>query len=266
MNKHKGFSLVELLVVIAVIALLVSLLLPALRHAREAAREVVCQSRLHELGISTSQFALDHREHFPGVYTWQEKEPWKQDWLSGPFGHVWDQKLVWDHAPEEGTLFEYIGANRQIYLCPSQESGSVGEGQGGNGKYDYTMIGGFGGARHDLLPTSVQVQIPETGMPHGTYESIQLTSVPYFVEENPAKHLNQSYALAGSFASEDELASRHVGLSSYVAVDSSVHRWPARCKKATAVNLLAAPLRGPNQGTPLILGVDPGQFGWWNQQ
>lgn len=50
--KPGGFTLVELLIVLAVIGLLVALLLPAVQSAREAARRSDCRSRLRELGTA----------------------------------------------------------------------------------------------------------------------------------------------------------------------------------------------------------------------
>lgn len=60
-----GFTLVELLVVIAVIGILVSLMLPAIQAAREAARMTQCRNNLKQIATSFHNFESSKR-HFPG--------------------------------------------------------------------------------------------------------------------------------------------------------------------------------------------------------
>ena len=55
----RGFTLIELLVVIAIIALLVSILLPALKTARELAKDVVCRTNLKSIGTAMAVYASD---------------------------------------------------------------------------------------------------------------------------------------------------------------------------------------------------------------
>lgn len=59
MRKTK-FTLIELLITIAVIAILVALLLPALNAARDAARKINCNSNLKQIGIAAAQYSTSY--------------------------------------------------------------------------------------------------------------------------------------------------------------------------------------------------------------
>ena len=64
--SRKGFTLVELLVVVAIIGILVGLLLPAVQAAREAARRMQCSNNLRQLGLATLNYEATFRR-LPGL-------------------------------------------------------------------------------------------------------------------------------------------------------------------------------------------------------
>ncbi len=66
MRRHsKGFTLIEVLVVVAIIALLIAVLLPALEAARANARRSVCASNLHQAGLATLAYMSQSRDFVP---------------------------------------------------------------------------------------------------------------------------------------------------------------------------------------------------------
>ena len=61
-TKHSAYTLIEILVVVAIIGLLVSLLLPAIGAAREAARRMDCSNRIRQIGLASCNYESVYRK------------------------------------------------------------------------------------------------------------------------------------------------------------------------------------------------------------
>lgn len=70
-RQRSGFTLVELMVVIAILVMVASLLMPALKSARDRSKTVRCASSLRQIGAGFFGYLNDHNGYFP--YMWAER-------------------------------------------------------------------------------------------------------------------------------------------------------------------------------------------------
>jgi prepilin-type N-terminal cleavage/methylation domain-containing protein/prepilin-type processing-associated H-X9-DG protein len=137
-SRAHGFTLVELLVVIAAIAVLIAMLLPALNAAREAARATQCLSNLRQCYMGFQLYAGDNKDWYPVTateLTWGTVRTWSWQLVSG-----YDLSFVAGGK-------QYV--NRKVSLCPSTyyyDSDSVRPASQGN-DFVYALFNATGSPR-----------------------------------------------------------------------------------------------------------------------
>src|SRR6478609_10041304 len=129
-RRKNGFTLIEMLVLIAIIGLLAGLMLPALAKAKGKSHRISCLSNIKQLSICWASYAQDHNGQLPESYFAQNFGGVNTNaWVRGTvddnpaFGQV--EAGVLDstnvNCLKLGTLWPY-NSSPGVYHCPSDKS------------------------------------------------------------------------------------------------------------------------------------------------
>lgn len=117
-RNRSAFTLVELLVAIAVIGILVSMLLPAIQAAREAARRMQCSNNLKQIGLALHNYETAHKKLPVGS--------WQSNFIGPlvgilPYLEQANNYQQWDFSKSYTDPFNAVVSSQRIetYLCPA---------------------------------------------------------------------------------------------------------------------------------------------------
>ncbi len=153
-SRHRGFTLLELLAVIATISILAALLLPVLSNAQIKAQRSNCMSNLKQLGLAWAMYYNDNNGHLVESYPVSNPDVWVKGDMTIETEAV-DPKLI-----QEGKLYHY-NQNIGIYHCPTDPGVKIGD-KRVPALRSYSMNSFMGGrdSRVPLIPPTADGFVP----------------------------------------------------------------------------------------------------------
>jgi prepilin-type N-terminal cleavage/methylation domain-containing protein/prepilin-type processing-associated H-X9-DG protein len=246
--RRTGFTLIELIVSIAIVGVLAALLIPAVQSSRDAARRTVCKNQLRQLGLALHMYHDVHRCFPPGSYTMGPSFPMQSGWGWGAMALPYiEQNAVYEQI--DFGLGTGLGGNLPLialpipaFRCPS-EIGSDTIGCVPTGSSPFQLASGNYCGSEGVLSAMSAVRIAQ--ITDGTSQTLMLgerivqpggpTSLPFtsawcgqvaFADEYDLRSVpyllpDPNHPLNGSSTDPLCFGSRHQQGANFVLVDGS---------------------------------------------
>jgi prepilin-type N-terminal cleavage/methylation domain-containing protein/prepilin-type processing-associated H-X9-DG protein len=190
LHNRRGFSLIELLVVISIIAILTGILFPVFAQTREKARSTMCLSNARQIGYAHTMYAQD----------WDEKlVPLRLNFRRGP--EIFDRH--WMHL-----LYPYV-RSAELFDCPSSPQKWHGpELSGGAGGYGYN-------AKFLMTTSLAQIAKPSATIAYSD-TAPAINDIWFAIGVRPR---NTPYWIVQQARDEAFVDYRHLGMANVVFMD-----------------------------------------------
>jgi len=266
MKKNKGFTPIELIVVILIIAMLIAILWPARSRVKYVAMRRICGTKLKGLGTSTSVYARDYDGYFPqlpGNGPWSKELGFSYDNENPEFNGV--------HANTSRTitaslylLVRYVDADPRIFVC--LEGNEVPFKTENSQNLDISKLWDFGSEPYEHISFSIQNPYGKfplhDSLPSGFAMAADMN--PWFHRgnivlpgENPNSHINSPQIL------------NVLNKESYLAANSQNHDAESRESfkgryKYPGQNILFADGRCEYENTPNVGINNDNIYTYWS--
>jgi len=120
---RRAFTLIEVLVVIAIIAIVMAIVFPVFAAVREKGRAQTCMNNLSQLGKAFQLYTQDYDGYLPRAFSIVSRGRGVWVAVSPPCTFSLFLPSGCRYMPEEGTLYPYV-KNPAVYVCPSDPLGS----------------------------------------------------------------------------------------------------------------------------------------------